>query len=74
MESDGCTGFHWAEWLFPAIRGCCVMHDGGGSNGILLDCLQANLPTWAYVIAAFCVATMILFRPIYQAIKRRFGR
>lgn len=69
--SDGCTGFWWAEWIFPAIRQCCEVHDGGGSNGTLLDCLQSVLPHWAYVIAGFCVALMILVRPLYRAIKRR---
>lgn len=69
--SDGCTGFGWAEWVFPAIRQCCVAHDYGGSNGQLLDCLQSVLPHWAYVIAAFCVALMILFRPLYHWLKRR---
>lgn len=71
MPSDGCTGFNWAEWLFPAIRGCCAEHDGGGSNGALLDCLESVLPGWAYVIAAFCVALMILLRPLYHLITRR---
>jgi len=46
-------------------------HDFGGSNGQLLDCLQSVLPHWAYVIAAFCVALMILFRPLYHWLKRR---
>lgn len=73
MVSDGCTGFWLAEWLFPAARDCCVVHDFGGSNGTLLDCLQAVLPGWAYVIAGFCVALMILFRPVYQWIKRTLG-
>lgn len=71
MVSDGCSGFQWAEWIFPAIRDCCVVHDLGGSNGALLDCLQAVLPHWAYVIAGFCVALMILVRPLYRALKRR---
>lgn len=71
LVSDGCTGFQWAEWLFPAVRQCCFGHDLGGSNGQLLDCLQAVLPPWAYAVAAFCVALMILFRPIYRALKRK---
>lgn len=70
MVSDGCSGFQWAESLFPQITQCCVVHDFGGSNGALLDCLQAVLPHWAYVIAAFCVAVMILFRPFYRLVKK----
>ena len=69
--SDGCTGFWLAEWVFPATRACCTGHDFGGSNGQLLDCLQSVLPHWAYVIAAFCVALMILLRPLYHWFKRR---
>lgn len=71
LVSDGCSGFQWAEWLFPDARMCCVAHDFGGSNGELLDCLQSVLPPWAYVIAAFFVALMILFRPVYRALFKR---
>lgn len=67
--SDGCTGFQWAEWLFPAISPCCVAHDLGNSDGQLLDCLMANTPEWSWAIVALCVAIMILFRPIYRLIK-----
>ena len=70
MVSDGCTGFWLFEAIFPAIRDCCAVHDAGGSNGVLLDCLQSVLPSWAYVIAAFCVALMILFRPVYRKVKK----
>lgn len=71
LVSDGCSGFQWAEWLFPAVRQCCVGHDSGLSNGFLLDCLEANLPHWAYVVAAFFVALMVLFRPVYRALFKR---
>ncbi len=74
MISDGCSGFGWAEWLFPTIRSCCVDHDFGGSDGALLDCLQQSLPPWAWAIAAVCVAGMILIRPIYRAFKRLLSR
>lgn len=70
MTSDGCTGFWPLEGLFPKITACCSVHDFGGSDGTLLDCLQSALPPWAWAIAAFCVAVMILFRPIYNLIKR----
>lgn len=71
LVSDGCSGFAWAEWLFPAARQCCVAHDLGGTDGQLLDCLQSVLPPWAYVVAAFCVALMVLFRPVYRALFKR---
>jgi hypothetical protein len=71
LVSDGCSGFQWAEWFFPAIHACCRAHDFGSSNGQLLDCLQSVLPPWAYVIAAFFVALMVLFRPLYRALFKR---
>lgn len=71
LVSDGCSGYGWAEWFFPAARDCCVEHDFGGSNGQLLDCLQSVLPPWAYVVAAFCVALMVLVRPVYRWLKRK---
>lgn len=68
---DGCTGFQWAEWLFPPISQCCAAHDLGGTDGQLLDCLMAQLPEWAWAPAAFCVALMILLRPIYRLFKAK---
>lgn len=73
MGSDGCTGFWWLENLFP-IRQCCEVHDLGGSDGGLLDCLQQVLPPWAWPVAALCVALMILVRPLYHLWKRRNRR
>ena len=72
--TDGCTGFWLFQFFFPAITQCCLVHDTGGTNGDLLDCLQAALPHWAYVVAGFCVALMILFRPLYDAILRALGK
>lgn len=71
VVSDGCTGFQWAQWFWPEIERCCRLHDAGGSDGALLDCLFANLPEWAWAPAAFCVALMVLFRPIYERCKRK---
>jgi len=71
MRSDGCKGFQWVEWFFD-IRPCCVGHNAGGADGELLDCLRTRLPAWAYVPAAFCVAWMVLFRPVYRLIKSFF--
>ena len=36
--SDGCTGFWWAELIWPGVYECCVEHDVGGSDSTLLDC------------------------------------
>jgi len=69
-QSDGCTGFWWAEWLFP-VRQCCVEHDLGGSDGVLLDCLMANTPEWTWPVVGLCVTAMILFRPVYHWLKRK---
>lgn len=69
-ESDGCTGFWWAE-LFFEVRDCCVAHDLGGTDGVLLDCLMAATPEWAWPVVALCVAVMVLFRPAYHWLKRK---
>lgn len=69
IETDGCTGFQLLEMVFPVITSCCAVHDNGGTDGRLLDCLQAGLPSWAWAPAALCVAVMILLRPIYHWLK-----
>lgn len=71
MTSDGCTGFQWAEWLFPKITTCCSIHDAGGTDGALLDCLQMNLPGWAWPAAALGVTVMVLLRPLYVLWQKR---
>lgn len=68
--SDGCTGFQWAEWLFPDITPCCSAHDLlGTTDGQLLDCLMNATPEWSWALVGFCVALMILLRPLYRLIK-----
>lgn len=62
---DGCTGFQWLEPFF-AIRACCEVHDMGGSDGTLLDCLLTNTPHWAWSLVGLCVTLMLLFRPILR--------
>ena len=72
LGSDGgCTGFGWAEALFPRISACCAVHDVGGTDGTLLDCLQQALPTWAWAPAAVAVALMVLYRPVYNWLQRQ---
>lgn len=71
MTTDGCSGFWVLEWIFPKISQCCSVHDLGGTDGVLFDCLQLVLPAWAWAPAAFCVALMVLFRPVYNWLKRR---
>lgn len=62
----GCTGFQWAELIWPGIRTCCIDHDLGGSDGALLDCLLTFLPGWTGPLAAIGVALMLVARPIYE--------
>lgn len=65
--TDGCTGFWWAELIWP-IYECCVEHDFGGSDGVLLDCIiGAGVPA---ALAALAVFIMAFFRPIYEAMLR----
>lgn len=66
--SDGCTGFWWLEWIFK-IHDCCVIHDFGGTDGTLVDCLMANTPGWTWPLVILCVAVMAFFRPVYHWIK-----
>lgn len=68
MISDGCTGFQWLEQFFP-IHACCAVHDMGGTDGTLLDCLLQATPGWAWPIVGLCVTLMLLFRPIYRLVK-----
>lgn len=70
MNIDGCTGFWWAEWLFPKISGCCSVHDIGGTDGVLLDCLLQATPHWAWPVVGIAVALMILFRPVYNLLQK----
>ena len=68
---DGCTGFWLVQGIFPSITACCSIHDMGGTDGMLLDCLQHGLPSWAWAISAACVAAMVALRPIYNWMQRR---
>lgn len=69
-----CSGFEWTEWLWPALTACCDVHDAGGTNGTLLDCIETVLPGWAYPIAAVFVVVMIWARPLYRSLKHLFRR
>lgn len=65
----GCTGLQWLVDLTPwrePITACCLLHDAGGTDGGLLDCLQSVVPTWLWPLAAFAVAVMVLGRPAYR--------
>lgn len=73
LASDGCTGFQLLELVVP-IRTCCEVHDAGGSDGVLLDCLLAATPVWSWGLVGLCVALMLLFRPIYHLLKPTIER
>lgn len=68
MTGDGCTGFQWLEPLV-AIRTCCDLHDMGGSDGTLLDCLLNATPAWSWPLVGLCVTLMLLARPFYHLLK-----
>lgn len=71
--SDGCTGFQFLEPVFP-IRDCCVVHDQGGSDGALVDCIAAVIPGPALPLLFVCMAIMVALRPVYHWIKGRRSR
>lgn len=66
LGSDGhCTGFpdgigpwDWHE--------CCLVHDAGGSDGALVDCITQVVPPWGEAIVLIAVATMVIWRPVYN--------
>lgn len=64
-----CSGFEWLEWFYRPVSICCRGHDDGQPDGWLLDCLMNATPEWSWALVAFCVALMILLRPIYRLIK-----
>lgn len=67
VMSDGCTGFWWAEWIWP-VHQCCVEHDLSGTDGLLLDCIaSAGVPS---ALAALAVLVMAILRPAYETILR----
>jgi hypothetical protein len=73
MVIDGCTGFWWIDWIYPAATVCCNDHDMGGTDGQLLDCLLSVLPDWSGFLVVLAVLIMFAFRPIYHFIKRKMG-
>lgn len=66
-----CTGFQLVEWIFPVINSCCAVHDLGGTDGSLLDCLQSVLPNWTWAPAGAAIALMIALRPVYNLGQKR---
>ena len=66
--SDGCTGYWILEWIFK-IHDCCAVHDLGGTDGVLLDCIEKAVPPQLWPAAIVCIALMALFRPLYHWLK-----
>ena len=67
--SDGCTGVPFFHDLWAGAYECCVEHDLGGSDGVLLDCWQAADVPLAF--AAFAILVMIILRPVYHWLRDR---
>ena len=70
--TDGCTGFWLFQLIWPSITECCTVHDMGGSDGVLFDCLVAALPWYLWIFVPLCIGVMGLCRPVYNMIKRRY--
>jgi hypothetical protein len=68
----GCTGFlsgiRELGWNWTH---CCIAHDLGGSDGMLVDCIAAAAPGLPLVIILAGVTVMALFRPLYNFCQRR---
>ena len=73
LGSDGhCTGFPDGLGPFNWLP-CCVVHDAGGSDGQLLDCITSDVAGTGWpgaVIVIFCLLLMKLFQPIYNLLQR----
>ena len=71
IETDGCTGFP-DQIGEKDLTYCCGVHDLGGSDGQLLDCLTALDPTsWIWImLVTFGVLIMRMFKPIYNFLQR----
>ena len=72
IPADGrCTGFPngipWFNWDWSD---CCVIHDLGGSDGTLIDCVAAATPGLPIVFVISAVGLMALYRPAYNVLQR----
>lgn len=70
LGSDGhCTGFPdgIGPWNWQA---CCMVHDEGGSDGRLLDCIAGTVPSWAEIIVVIAIGGMVFFRPLYNVLQK----
>ncbi len=70
LISDGCSGFAWAEAIWPSISQCCLVHDLGGTDGMLVDCLQGALVWWLWWAIPLALLVVTLFRPLYNFLKK----
>jgi hypothetical protein len=70
-SDEGCTGFpdRLGPWDWSA---CCLSHDAGGTDGMLLDCLVNATPGVPAVLCVLAVFLMALFRPVYN-LGQRWG-
>lgn len=66
LGSDGgCTGFPSGigKWDWSS---CCTLHDAGGLDGQLVDCIAANAPGLPIAVILAAVTLMALGRPFYN--------
>lgn len=68
-SDDGCTGLP-PGFVTPELLRCCVEHDAGGRDGVLLDCANDALPGVPVVLVCLAIFLMALFRPLYNQLQK----
>lgn len=70
VPADGrCTGFPGGVGPWDWSH-CCQVHDLGGSDGGLVDCVIAAAPGLPAAVVLAAVTVMALFRPLYNLAQR----
>lgn len=69
--TDGCTGFP-DQIGHRDLSQCCAIHDLGGSDALLQECLTELDPStgWWLILVVVGVAIMKIFRPVYNQFQK----
>lgn len=71
IQTDGCTGFPDSVGGHDLSQ-CCSIHDDGGTDGQLMDCVDAAVGgEWVWIVlAGIAIALMRVFRPVYNQLQK----